>query len=488
MKFFKFITLVFFLLPLGFADTASATSNAPKSIGFHLCLAGDCAQSKINFSECGQNAKNDKDGKCVCLDGFIGDGKNCLKTACPNGTYSVINQGAEDCITCPAGYFCQHGVKQQCSENFVSLEGADACEKCPDGTYSFKGASVCCLDAEVYDPNKKECISCPKGQGCHCPQNRPYSNGQGECVECLTDEQCASGFCSNQSCCPAHSSTLIQKGTPLQNGCFCQPGYEPNAEQESCVATYCSQVENSSTTGVGDATSLEGCFCNITHPHWQNGRCMRAKDCTVLMEYYGLKKGLDFQDDFTAEDQKFLNTIYVPHAFKTPSDMDLTGCNLIVKGDFQNDYKLTVDSLLINFDNFTYNENALAQNTGTIVTKGLTASRFINNGTIIAPQATVNVGYLENRGNLYADSIYELNNSPSIVKNLGTMTITNDFLFGSMSNDGYVQNSGKIIVGGDWDSNNVYNWNNISIHGNMNQEDVQIHNEGTITIGNHEMK
>ena len=272
----------------------------------------------------------------------------------------------------------------------------------------------------------------------------------------------------------------------MDNGCFCHLGYEPDASRENCVPSSCSQVENSSATGKGDKTSLDGCFCNITHPHWQNGRCMRAKDCSVIMERYGFKKDIDFRDDYTLDDQKFLNTIYIPHSFKTLSDMDLTGCNLIIDGVFQNNHKLTVDSLYINFPRFKYREGNMAKNAGTIITKGLTASSLTNVGMIIAPEASANFGFLENRGSIYVDNIYELNNSPSIIKNLGIIIVSNDFLFGSMAEDGSVQNSGKIVVGGDWESNNIYNWSKIVVHKKMDIQNVKVYNEGTIVTGKDE--
>ena len=480
-KYYHFLLIVLCVSLLGYITPSLAASSSPHSIGFRFCLDRNCSQSKINFSACGKNSK-EEDGQCICLDGFVGDGKNCLKPTCKSGTYSIVDKkGIEHCEICPEGYYCQKGIKQECPDDSYSEAGASTCEECPDDTYSEPGTNTCCPNGTKYNKDKKECVFCTEGQSCNCPQNTPYSDGNGACVECLSNENCPSGFCSNYTCCPQNSSTLLQKGTPLNNGCYCLSGYEPNEEGEGCVLSDCSQVENSSPNGQGDKTSLDGCFCNITHPHWQNGRCMRAKSCTVLMEKYGFRKGIDFREDYTKDDQTFLNTIHVLHSFRTPSNMDLTGCNLVVDGEFQNAHKLVVDSLYINFSNFIYHEIGFGKNIGTIVTKGMTASRFINTGTIIASEATINFGYLENKGSIYADSIYELNNGSSIIKNWGNMTISKDFLFGSLSEDGYIQNTGKIIVGGDWDSNTIFNWDKIIVHGKMNKDNIEIHNEGTIT-------
>ena len=488
MKFSGFyhflLSLSFILLPLSGTQSVLA-ADAPSAIGFQFCSGDNCPQSAIRFSGCGENAKNDG-GQCVCLDGFVGDGHVCLKTKCTDGTYSVITNGAEKCEICPPGNFCENGIKKQCPEGLISDEGATRCDACPNGHYAINGTNTCCSSGQTFDKVQNKCIPCEQGQSCQCPRDLPYANGKGECVACLADEDCPTGFCSNNTCCPQHSSTLIKNGEPLANGCFCQSGYEPSEDGTICVETECSQVEHSSPTGKGDQTSIETCFCNTTHPHWQNGRCMRAKNCSVLMEHYGFRKGLDFEDDYTLNDQKFLNAIHITGSFQTPSDMNLTGCNLVIDGNFTNKHKLIVDSLFINFSDFTYHDNGTAENIGIISTKGLTASKFINNGTIYAPQANVNFGYFENRGILYADGIYELNGSPSIVKNLGTMTITNDFLFGSMAQTGSVQNSGKIVVGGDWDSNNVYNWNKIVVHKTMNRDNIKVSDEGTIVVENHE--
>lgn len=485
MKFSISFAVSVFCLSICTTFSAYSATGKANAIGFHFCMDGNCPSSKPSFSECGKNSYS-KDGKCICAKGFVGDGKNCIISACPDGKYSILDKnGSEVCQFCPEGYFCKNGAKEGCPSDSTSQTGSASCEKCPEGMYSVPGISTCCPDGQKYDKDLKECVVCLKGESCNCPDSAPYSDGQGNCIECTRNEQCSSGFCSKQSCCPKNSSPFPGNGEPLDNGCYCQAGYSPDFNNEKCVASPCFQVEHSSEDGKGDATSVNGCFCDINYPHWHNGRCMRAKDCSVLMEHYGFKKGVDFQEPYKKDDQTFLNTVYVPRSFRTTSDMDLTGCNLWVDGEFQNSHKLVVDSLYINFSKFVYDDRD-AKNTGTITTKGLTASRLINAGTIVAPEASVNFGYLNNLGDMFVDSIYELNDSPCIIKNTGTITVAKDFLFGAISDAGSVQNSGKIITGENWDSNSLYNWGEIVVNKEMNTKDKEIYDEGKILVKNNE--
>lgn len=432
-------TFISFLIGCSFVfcSTFAVQAEAAKgltSIGFQFCPTGNCSK-KVSTPVCGENAELVND-KCVCLSGFSGD-----------------------------GFLCE-----------------EVQSDCPVGSYMEEGWDECCYDGQKYDLTKGACVACSAGQSCHCPLEAPYADGKGDCVECLSGDQCPSGSCSKNVCCPEFSSVYEQNGRPLKNGCYCQKGYMPDEEKGACVPAACSQVENSSPTGKGDPTSLEGCFCEINYPHWKNGRCMRARDCTALMEGYGFKKDIDFVEPYKKDDQTFLNTIYVAKSFKTPSDMNLTGCNLWVDGNFQNRHKLIVDSLQLNFSNFVYDEHHDASNIGTIITKGLTASKFSNSGLIHAPEATVTFGYLENRGQMIVDSIYELNESPATMKNFGSMSVINDFLFGVMSPEGSIQNFKTISVGGDWDSNDVYNRGVITVRKQMNKENCKIYNEGQISV------
>ena len=486
MKFPASLILIFFCLSVFTASSVYSASNEVNAIGFQFCTNGNCKNSELSFSECGKNAYSNE-GKCFCSKGFVGDGKNCIISSCPDGKYSVLDKnGIEGCQVCPEGYFCKKGIKEECPKNSTSFEGADSCRECPEGTYSTPGTSVCCPYGQKYDKTAQKCVTCTKGENCHCPESEPYSDGKGSCIGCIKNEDCPSGFCSKQTCCPQNSSPFPRDGKALNSGCYCQAGYQPDFDNEKCIMSPCFQVEHSSESGKGDKTSLNGCFCDINYPHWQNGRCMRAKDCSILMEHYGFKKGVDFEEPYKKDDQTFLNTIYVPRSFKTSFDMDLTGCNLWVNGDFKNDYKLVVDSLHLNFSNFVYQSEQDAKNTGTIITKGLTASRLLNTGPIVAPEASANFGYLENRGNMFIDNIYELSEGPCIVKNTGTITVSKDFLFGAISDAGSIQNSGKIITGGNWDSNTLYNWGEIIVNKQMNTEGKEIYDEGRISVKNNE--
>ncbi len=411
-----------------------AMAKGPTSLGFQFCAGGNCAQ-KATLPGCDENAEL-IGMKCVCRSGFIGDGFHCEELT----------------------------------------------DECSIGSYREANTDTCCYDGQRYDKDKGTCIFCEAGQSCHCPDATPYADGKGSCVECLSGDQCPSGSCSQNTCCPEFSSVYEKDGIPLKNGCYCQKGYMPDGEKSACVPSACSQVENSSPTGKGDQTSLEGCFCEINYPHWKNGRCMRARDCTALMEGYGFKKDIDFVEPYKKDDQTFLNTIYVSKSFKTPHDMNLTGCNLWVDGDFQNRHKLIVDSLYINFSNFVYTDQYNASNMGVIMTKGLTASKFSNSGFIHAPEATVNFGHLENRGRMVVDNIYELSDGPATMKNFGLLSVQTDFLFGSMVTEGAIQNFKTISVGGNWDSNDVYNWGRISVGKQMNKENIRLYNEGQISV------
>ena len=459
--------------------SAQASSDGPTAIGFQFCPNKDCFP-KVEFSSCDKNATTEG-GKCVCLPGFIGDGKHCVRPTCSNGRYSLVDEdGIEVCKICPAGYFCTEGLKKKCPDNSISEKGAFSCEPCPEGTYTEGDLNVYCPEGQKYDPTRKECISCLTGESCRCPQQTPYTDGNGKCVECTLDEHCPTGSCSDQICCPENSSTFLETDEQLNNGCYCQPGYQANSEGNLCVPSPCSSIENSSPTGTGDKTSLDGCFCDINYPYWRNGKCMPIGNCALLMEKYGFRKDIDFQEPYQTEEQTFLNTIYVSDFFNPPSNMNLTGCSLFIDGSFQNKNKLIVDKLYINSFDSQYKDQYSANNTGTLMVKELTASNFTNGGIIIAPSASVKFGHFENRGRISVNTIRELDNSPAVIKNIGALTVSSDFLFGARSTTGSVQNSGIISVGGNWESNDIYNWGWISVRKRIKRKNIKIHNEGRI--------
>ena len=466
-------------LILGIPFSVQASSDRPTAIGFQFCPNRDCFP-KVDFSECDKNSTT-IDGECVCLPGYIGDGKHCVKPTCDDGKYTIVDEdGIEICSTCPEGYFCVKGIKKKCPDNFISEKGSSSCEPCPDGTYAEQNLNVCCPEGQKYDTDLKKCVSCASNELCHCPQETPYTDGNGNCVECTMDEHCPSGSCSNQVCCSEHSSTLLITDEQLNNGCYCQQGYIVDLEGDSCIPSPCSSIENSSPTGKGDATSLEGCFCDINYPYWRNGKCMPVGNCALLMEKYGFRRDIDFQEPYQLNEQTFLNTIYVPDYFKATKNMNLTGCNLVIDGSFQNKYKLTVDKLYINAWDSKYSDQYNASNTGVITVKEMMASNFSNGGSVIAPNATIKFGNLENRGRLSVRTISELDDSPAILKNMGSITVSSDFAFGSKSTTGSVQNSTIISVGGNWESNDIYNWGWIMIKKRIKTKNIKIHNEGRI--------
>ena len=65
-------------------------------------------------------------------------------------------------------------------------------------------------------------------------------------------------------------------------------------------------------------------------------------------------------------------------------------------------------------------------------------------------------------------------------ENIGALTVSSDFLFGARSTTGSVQNSGIISVGGNWESNDIYNWGWISVRKRIKRKNIKIHNEGRI--------
>lgn len=450
------------------------------SVAFQPCTGTGC--HAITIQACDSNAINVR-GTCVCKEGFIGNGHTCVEKKCQAGFYPYLDKmtGKASCVECPAGYACPDGLeKQKCSANTYSSKGATECLFCEEG-WSVDGAPECCPSGKKYDEASKSCVTCQSGENCGCPSESPFIDDKGSCVECVSNTQCATNFCSNNTCCPENSTNVPESGLELSvKGCFCKTGYVPNATGTACVTKVCSEIENSSEQGTGDSTSIAGCFCDSKYPYFENGRCMRAQSCTTLMESYGYTLGKDFSDTYAFDDQNLKNVIYIAGNFTTPSDMNLTGCNLIVEGDFYNAHRLDVDSLILNTPKFEYNASHTAQNVGMIETKGITASVFENNGTLKATMATASFGRLTNRGTMIVDNIQDMNDSDGTLVNSGTLTVLTDFMFGALSETGTITNSGRIQVGNDFEGGELYNWSTIEVSGSFNQDAGRLHNEGEI--------
>lgn len=103
----------------------------------------------------------------------------------------------EDCGKCPAKYFkiCLCDDNLDCPACHTCVNGL-CVAYCTDSQYCLEGQ---CVECEEECPNGKVCLN---GK-CQCPSDKPFEDAHGNCVSCLTSENCpACTECIGGKCLP----------------------------------------------------------------------------------------------------------------------------------------------------------------------------------------------------------------------------------------------------------------------------------------------
>ena len=261
---------------------------------------------------------------------------------CATGTYYSVSQ--QDCVTCPAGSYCEGGLYdttsgsnegiETCPVNtFSATSGQSSCETCPEGVASANnnhtgcscnnsaftwdedknfcysascnyGVEYCCDPGEYLQYGEK-CVSCPSGS--YCPG---FVVPVADAIDGYGAIECEDGYYSNGgydatvcTACPT-GSTSNQDHT----GCECPDGYEWNSKRNTCEFTTC--PETRITQGVQEYYNkwdVDACYswdgtllAGITTQEecergyeWRNNKCY-VRDTDVEITSIKTKFGCEY--------------------------------------------------------------------------------------------------------------------------------------------------------------------------------------------------
>lgn len=187
------------------------------------CTSDSCAGGLCTFeSACGCDGDEDCsggvccDGACLgcCGDADCDDGDGCTVDSCTGGgcRHPDVDCGAppDSCtvLTCEDGACTPHPL---CGNDTICCDGAcnDQCcdaEDCPD-------RGVC----DVWTCEAGLCHNTPLPDGTPCPEGVCHAD-RGVCVQCLTHDDCADGFCCDGDCRECCNDLQCRTDNPCTRG------------------------------------------------------------------------------------------------------------------------------------------------------------------------------------------------------------------------------------------------------------------------------
>ncbi|CBY12491.1 unnamed protein product [Oikopleura dioica] len=217
------------------------------SIWCKECPAGKSCNS-LSASSCGDGSySNIGDMEChICPDRYFCKTQDAsAPVPCPPGTFAE-GEGNIKCTTCPAGSYCVHGKKYDCtSDKYYSEEGQSRCSLCPAGRACQNSVLLNdpCAPGKYSHLGQATCQNCPAGFFC------PSEGSEWEnevMVLCPLGYFCIAGSSAPQACAKGKygpNTGLTAAGSCLDcpNGYFCPeatPGY-PSEEQLCPLGYYC---------------------------------------------------------------------------------------------------------------------------------------------------------------------------------------------------------------------------------------------------------
>jgi hypothetical protein len=265
--------------------TPGVGCNDLPPLGF-LCEAGQCAAPNVCQSDvagasrcCSRNCAAEgkvcaENGSCVCEEGQVAAGSDCLLE---NGDPCTSSQQCQAGSTCTDGVCCQqacNGSCERCEPNTglcVAIAAGQTDNTCNNGRQCVGARGDCRLNVrQPCSGNGAECTSnnCEPTVGnatqicCSqsCTGDRPFcrSNGQG-CVQCETNGDCGNGCNTQTGVCNA----LLPIGTPCGTSSQC-------ASNALCL------LDQSSQTRCCERNcAAEGLLCNGA------GRCVAPAPATL---------------------------------------------------------------------------------------------------------------------------------------------------------------------------------------------------------------
>ena len=234
------------------------------------CLVGyykegtDCISCGLNVLSC------DEEGNLIqCKEGFYQNNNSCIP--CPTMGIASCNTTG---FTCQTGYYKNDNTCIECPEHYETCDNETGDFTCQAGYYKNENQCIFCDELSEYslggnttscsvcnsgqkaNEQHTACVNCDFGERCTCPDETPYADGNGACLE--------------EYLCPQYSSTNVVEGNQILNTlCYCESGYTLNQAQTACCP------ENSSTTvREGNQAGDTDCYCNEGY-YWnsENLRC-----------------------------------------------------------------------------------------------------------------------------------------------------------------------------------------------------------------------
>ncbi len=143
----------------------------------------------------------------------------------PNTTNKICNPATFTCVqcidSCPNNQLCSNHICVECitdgnCKSQICDTTTHTCTGCTGDGACSAPTPVCdlsqhrcvtctvnshCNEQEICSSNKCEPVDCTDDMHCNTVPNNPYCNTETyECVECIKDEQCESGSCTDNSC------------------------------------------------------------------------------------------------------------------------------------------------------------------------------------------------------------------------------------------------------------------------------------------------
>lgn len=171
---------------------------------------------------------------------------------------------------CPEGAVCQEDINDfECADGYYRNE--NKCPECPEHVETcdkdgfkcelgyYQEGDKCVKCRGIVDEDRTECNSCPEGQkpnedntscvdcvvgdtDCGCPPDKPNVDGEGNCVQCTTANECKTLYpdlYENTFACSEDHKCETQKecsgATPVYSNGHCCPLAKPYWNETECI-------------------------------------------------------------------------------------------------------------------------------------------------------------------------------------------------------------------------------------------------------------
>lgn len=213
-------------------DSGQELVSSACPAGTRCVGAGQCVECEVD-ADCGELTRGCTAGAC--------EGYRCVSRRAVEGTQCTTNSRPGTC-TAAGACMCAPQCDKPC--------GADGCGgQCPNRCGSQKCVDDTCKECDPAN-GRLDCLQpnnpcqeriCQSDDSCSAP--RPKANGtcdgiclDGECVDCLTGRDCASGHCTNHRCTQCDQTGGCEKRSCQRESCTSEGAcrWTPSAAGASC--------------------------------------------------------------------------------------------------------------------------------------------------------------------------------------------------------------------------------------------------------------